>query len=77
MKFFESLVVDIIVTIGNDGSRKVAGRAIGQVGDGGIDGIFKEDKWVILRILSQLLQTILQTERIDELLHKRRSNSYA
>jgi restriction system protein len=26
------------------GSRKDAGQAIGQVGDGGIDGIIKEDK---------------------------------
>ncbi len=30
--------------MGYGGSRKDAGQAIGQVGDGGIDGIIKEDK---------------------------------
>ena len=43
-KFFESLVVDLLVAMGYGGSRKDAGQAIGQVGDDGIDGIIKEDK---------------------------------
>ena len=43
-KFFESLVVDLLVAMGYGGTRKDAGQAIGQVGDGGIDGIIKEDK---------------------------------
>jgi restriction system protein len=43
-KFFESLVVDLLVAMGYGGSRKDAGQAIGQTGDGGIDGIIKEDK---------------------------------
>lgn len=43
-KFFETLVVDLLVAMGYGGSRKDAGQAIGQVGDGGIDGIIKEDK---------------------------------
>jgi restriction system protein len=43
-KFFESLVVDLIVAMGYGGSRKDAGQAVGQIGDGGIDGIIKEDK---------------------------------
>ena len=43
-RFFESLVVDLLVAMGYGGSRKDAGQAIGQVGDGGIDGIIKEDK---------------------------------
>jgi len=43
-KFFESLVVDLRVAMGYGGSRRDAGRAIGQSGDGGIDGIIKEDK---------------------------------
>ncbi len=43
-KFFEALVVDLLVAMGYGGSRKDAGQAIGQVGDGGIDGIIKEDK---------------------------------
>lgn len=43
-RFFEHLVVDLLVAMGYGGSRKDAGQAIGQVGDGGIDGIIKEDK---------------------------------
>jgi restriction system protein len=43
-KFFEGLVVDLLIAMGYGGSRKDAGQAIGQVGDGGIDGIIKEDK---------------------------------
>jgi restriction system protein len=42
--FFERLVVDLLVAMGYGGSRKDAGRAIGQSGDDGIDGIIKEDK---------------------------------
>jgi restriction system protein len=43
-KFFEHLVVDLLVAMGYGGSRKDAGQAVGQTGDGGIDGIIKEDK---------------------------------
>ncbi len=43
-RFFESLVVDLLVAMGYGGSRKDAGEAVGQSGDGGIDGIIKEDK---------------------------------
>lgn len=43
-QFFESLVVDLLLKMGYGGSRKDAGKAIGRVGDGGIDGIIKEDK---------------------------------
>ena len=42
--FFESLVVDLLVKMGYGGSRRDAGAAIGRSGDGGIDGIIKEDK---------------------------------
>jgi restriction system protein len=42
--FFERLVVDLLVRMGYGGSRQDAGQAIGQSGDGGIDGIIKEDK---------------------------------
>jgi restriction system protein len=45
-KFFEILVVDLLVAMGYGGSRRDAGQAIGQSGDGGIDGIIKEDKLV-------------------------------
>src|SRR5207302_9065534 len=43
-QFFENLVVDLLVAMGYGGSRKDAGQAVGQVGDGGIDGTIKEDK---------------------------------
>lgn len=42
--FFERLVVDVLIKIGYGGSRREAGQAIGRSGDGGIDGIIKEDK---------------------------------
>lgn len=42
--FFEQLVVDLLVAMGYGGSRQDAGRAVGRGGDGGIDGIIKEDK---------------------------------
>lgn len=42
--FFERLVVEVIVKMGYGGTRKDAGKAVGRAGDGGIDGIIKEDK---------------------------------
>jgi restriction system protein len=42
--FFERLVVDLLVKIGYGGSIQDAGEAIGKSGDGGIDGIIKEDR---------------------------------
>ncbi len=42
--YFEKIVVELLVKMGYGGSRTDAGRAIGRTGDGGIDGIIKEDK---------------------------------
>lgn len=42
--FFERLVIDLLVKMGYGGTRKDAGQAIGKSGDGGIDGIIKEDR---------------------------------
>ena len=42
--FFEKLVLDLLVKMGYGGTRKDAGQAIGRSGDGGIDGIIKEDR---------------------------------
>ncbi|MFC1591237.1 restriction endonuclease [Thermodesulfobacteriota bacterium] len=42
--FFEKLVVDLLVKMGYGGTRKDAGQAVGKSGDGGIDGIIKEDR---------------------------------
>jgi restriction system protein len=41
---FEEIVVDLLVKMGYGGSIIDAGKAIGKTGDGGIDGIIKEDK---------------------------------
>lgn len=42
--FFENLVVELLVGMGYGGSIADAGETIGKSGDGGIDGIIKEDK---------------------------------
>lgn len=43
-RFFERLVIDLLISMGYGGSRKDAGEAVGKSGDGGIDGIIKEDR---------------------------------
>lgn len=43
-RFFEDLVVELLVAMGYGGSRRDAGERVGQSGDGGIDGIIKEDR---------------------------------
>jgi restriction system protein len=43
-RFFESLVVDLMIAMGYGGSRVDAGKALGQTGDEGVDGIIKEDR---------------------------------
>lgn len=42
--FFERLVVDLLLKLGYGGSRRDAGQAVGKSGDGGIDGVIKEDR---------------------------------
>lgn len=42
--FFEALVIELLVKMGYGGSIEDAGQAIGGSGDGGIDGIIKEDR---------------------------------
>ncbi len=43
-KFFENMVINLLINMGYGGSRKDAGQAIGRSHDGGVDGIIKEDK---------------------------------
>lgn len=43
-QFFERLVVELLVKMGYGGTLKDAGSAIGRSGDGGVDGIIKEDR---------------------------------
>ena len=42
--FFERLVVELLVEMGYGGTLRDAGQAVGRSGDGGIDGIIKEDR---------------------------------
>lgn len=41
--FFEQLVVDVLIAMGYGGSKAEAGERLGQSGDGGIDGVIRED----------------------------------
>lgn len=43
-KFFEGLVVELLLKMGYGGSRRDAGQAIGHSGDEGIDGVISEDR---------------------------------
>lgn len=43
-QFFERLVIHLLVQMGYGGSLKDAGQALGRTGDGGIDGVIREDK---------------------------------
>ena len=42
--YFERLVVQLLIRMGYGGSREEAGQAVGQTGDGGIDGVINEDR---------------------------------
>lgn len=41
--FFERLIIDLLIAMGYGGGRTEMGQAIGRAGDGGIDGMIKED----------------------------------
>ena len=43
-QFFERLVVELLVAMGYGGTLADAGQVVGKTGDGGIDGLIKEDK---------------------------------
>lgn len=43
-QFFERLILEVIVAMGYGGSFNDAAKRVGKTGDGGIDGIIKEDK---------------------------------
>ena len=51
--FFERLVVELVVKMGYGGSRIDAGKALGRSGDGGVDGIIKEDRLGLDTIYTQ------------------------
>ena len=41
--FFERLIVDLLIKMGYGGGRIDMGRALGRVGDGGVDGVINQD----------------------------------
>lgn len=41
--FFEQLIVDLLISMGYGGSSTDAGRALGQTGDDGVDGVIDQD----------------------------------
>ena len=43
-RFFEQLVVELLLKMGYGGSREEAGQAVGAAGDEGIDGVISEDR---------------------------------
>lgn len=43
-RFFEKLVIDLLLAMGYGGSRRDFGEVIGKPGDRGLDGLIKEDK---------------------------------
>ena len=51
--FFERLVIELVVKMGYGGSRADAGKALGRTGDGGVDGIIKEDRLGLDTIYTQ------------------------
>ncbi|MBV8666302.1 MAG: restriction endonuclease [Burkholderiaceae bacterium] len=51
--FFEQVVVELLVKMGYGGSRQDAGERLGQTGDGGVDGVIKEDRLGLDQIFIQ------------------------
>jgi restriction system protein len=41
--FFENLIVDLLIAMGYGGTSENAGRALGQSGDNGVDGVIDQD----------------------------------
>ncbi len=51
--FFEKLIVDLLLAMGYGGSRADAGEQLGGTGDGGVDGVIREDQLGLDRIYLQ------------------------
>ena len=67
--FFLKLVIDLLIYMGYGGSRKEAGEAVGQVNDGGIDGIIKEDRlgWDLIYIQAKRWEKTVGRPEIQKL----------
>jgi len=51
--FFEKVIVDLLLAMGYGGSRSNAGEQLGGTGDGGIDGVIREDQLGLDRVYLQ------------------------
>ncbi len=51
--FFENLIVDLLIAMGYGGSSEDAGRALGQSGDNGVDGVIDQDPLGVDQIYMQ------------------------
>jgi restriction system protein len=52
-RFFEKLVVDVLLAMGYGGGRRESAQVTGRSGDGGIDGIINEDRLGLSKVLVQ------------------------
>ena len=51
--FFEKMIVDLLLAMGYGGSRADAGEQLGGTGDGGVDGVIREDQLGLDRVYLQ------------------------
>jgi restriction system protein len=51
--FFEKMIVDLLIAMGYGGSRADAGSRLGGTGDGGVDGVIREDQLGLDRVYLQ------------------------
>lgn len=51
--FFEKLIVQLLVSMGFGGGVETAGKALGQSGDGGVDGVIDQDSLGLDRVYIQ------------------------
>jgi restriction system protein len=51
--FFEKLIIDLLLAMGYGGSRADAGEKLGGTGDGGVDGVIREDHLGLDRVYLQ------------------------
>jgi restriction system protein len=52
-EFFEKLILDLLLSMGYGGSRADAGQQLGKTGDGGVDGVIREDRLGLDRVYLQ------------------------
>jgi restriction system protein len=50
---FEKLIIDLLLQMGYGGSRADAGEQLGRTGDGGVDGVIREDRLGLDRVYLQ------------------------